>query len=378
MKRLRLVLLLLGLATALARAEQANLSALPAPHSALATDVFVSGQEGYKGFRIPDIEVAPDGALLAFAEARKSNLGDPGAKGNTIDLVMKRSTDGGAHWSALCVIEAPGELWSAANPATVVDRASGRILLFYVRCRPGASSSAAHPGSDDVRNLLRTSADGGLSWSEPQDLTEVSRDLKAPDWRSSFAGPGCAIQTRSGRLIVPMWKVDKPWGVFAIFSDDGGRTWSRGEAVPGGLGDENQVVELADGKIMMDFRQRSGPNRWLALSSDGGRTWSAPRPGLAVTPCCCALARHALKSAGEGSGRLVWTGPLGPGRTKLVLRTSDDDGKTFPAEHLLSAEAAAYSDLAVLNDKSLGVLWERAGYKFITFTRVPRTVVEGK
>ena len=42
------------------------------------TDVFVSGQDGYFAYRIPAIETAPDGPLLAFAEARKYHLGDPG------------------------------------------------------------------------------------------------------------------------------------------------------------------------------------------------------------------------------------------------------------------------------------------------------------
>ena len=41
-------------------------------------DVFVSGKDGYVGYRIPAIETAPDGSLLAFAEARKYNLADPG------------------------------------------------------------------------------------------------------------------------------------------------------------------------------------------------------------------------------------------------------------------------------------------------------------
>ena len=59
-------------------------------------DVFVSGRDGYAAYRIPAIETAPDGSLLAFAEARKYNLGDPGYEGNDIDLVMKRSTDAGA------------------------------------------------------------------------------------------------------------------------------------------------------------------------------------------------------------------------------------------------------------------------------------------
>ena len=43
-----------------------------APSSSGMVDVFVSGQEGYFAYRIPAIETAADGSLLAFAEARNT------------------------------------------------------------------------------------------------------------------------------------------------------------------------------------------------------------------------------------------------------------------------------------------------------------------
>ena len=42
------------------------------------TDVFLSGKDGYHTYRIPALEAAPDGSLIAFAEARKYNAADPG------------------------------------------------------------------------------------------------------------------------------------------------------------------------------------------------------------------------------------------------------------------------------------------------------------
>ena len=62
-------------------------------------NVYASGADGYNTFRIPTIETAPDGTILAFAEARKYNAGDPGMENNEIDLVLKRSKDGGKTWS---------------------------------------------------------------------------------------------------------------------------------------------------------------------------------------------------------------------------------------------------------------------------------------
>ena len=339
-------------------------------------DVFVSGQDGYAGYRIPAIETAADGSLLAFAEARKHNLADPGGKGQEIDLVLKRSTDGGATWSAMQRIEHSGEFWSSANPATVVDRDNGRVWLFYLRCKPQRGTFKARPGTDDAANLARFSDDNGQTWSEPIDQTAVARDMDDAQWRISVPGPGGAIQDRTGRLIVPMWKF-APWNGFAMFSEDHGRTWQRGAPVPGAIeSDEDQLVELSDGRILLDMRQQGGAHRWAATSTDGGRTWSTPAPGQPATPVCCSVERYTRKAAGDDRDRILWTGPKGPGRNKLVVRISYDEGRSFPVERVIADQPAAYSDLTVLKDKSAGVLWERGNYRFITFTRLDRRFLE--
>ena len=54
------------------------------------TDLFVSGQGGYKLYRIPGIVVTAAGTVLACCEARRGDSGDWG----TIDVMLRRSTDG--------------------------------------------------------------------------------------------------------------------------------------------------------------------------------------------------------------------------------------------------------------------------------------------
>jgi len=340
-------------------------------------DVYNSGEDGYAVYRIPTIEVAPDGTILAFAEARKFNGADPGMENNEIDLVLKRSRDGGKTWSAMQVVEHAGERWSSANAATVVDRTTRRIWVLYLRCKPNRDTGTSRPGTDDTQTLARYSDDSGRTWSAPTDLTAIARDMKDPGWTCSVIGPGGAIQTRSGRLLFASWKAT-PYVPFCVFSDDHGRTWRRGGMVPGAQGgNECQVVELAGGRIMMDVRQNDGPNRWVSYSSDGGETWSAPRPGAAVSPVACAIERFTRMSGRERS-RIVWTGPKGPARKTLVARVSYDEGDTWPNERLISDGLAAYSDLALLKDRSLGVLWERDDYRHITFTRLTRDFLEPK
>jgi sialidase-1 len=272
------------------------------------------------------------------------------------------------------VVEDPGEGWSAANPATVVDRTNGRFWVIYLRSKPGRSSITSRPGTDDMQTQLRYSDDHGSSWSDPIDVTAAARDLEGVGWGASVVGPGGAIQTHTGRLIAPVWKVS-PYGLFTIFSDDHGKTWRRSDMVPNGTGSECQLVETANGELLLDIRQEKGEHRWLSTSRDDGSTWSAPRPGVTVSRVACAIERYTLTQSGDDRDRIIWTGPKGPGRKNLVMRSSYDEGRSFVNERLIAPGHAAYSDLTLLKDKSIGVLWERGedrGYQFITFTRITR------
>ena len=55
-----------------------------------------SGQNGYKSYRIPALAVTKKGTVLAFCEGRRAGGGDSGA----IEILLRRSVDNGASWSA--------------------------------------------------------------------------------------------------------------------------------------------------------------------------------------------------------------------------------------------------------------------------------------
>ncbi len=354
------------------------------------TDVFRGGENGYNSYRIPALVETADGSLLAFAEARKENQGDPG--NGDIDLVMKRSQDRGATWSAMVVVDDPGEKWSASNPTPVLDRSNGRLWIAYNRWRPGKGTFDSRPGTDDNQTWLRFSDDNGRTWSQPRDITRDARDFE--NWGAIFLGPGGAIQTRSGRLLLPSSRCPESCSAmaavpgwqgslylmqaYAIYSDDHGATWKRGELLPA-LTDENQFVELTDGAVMVDARQGNGDRRWIAVSQDGGTHWQRPQPGQLVSPVATSIERYTLKSAGADRDRLLWTGILGPGRKHLVVRVSYDEGQTWTNERTIYGGLAAYSDLAALQDGTVGLLWERgvsALSQYITFTRFNREFLE--
>ena len=86
--------------------------------------LFEGGTEGYACFRIPAI-ISSGKTVLAFAEGRKGGCSDTG----NIDLVLKRSVDGGKSWSGLQVVWDPGDN-VAGNPAPVFDEVTKTVFLL--------------------------------------------------------------------------------------------------------------------------------------------------------------------------------------------------------------------------------------------------------
>ena len=353
-------------------------------------DVFTAGTEGYYAFRIPTLVTTLDGTLISFAEGRKENLRDPG--GGDIDLVYKRSLDQGKSWSSLMVLDDPGEKWAASNPASVVDRTNARVWVVYNRWEPLRGGANSKPNTTHNTTWVRHSDNHGKTWSPAREITHQVRDFK--DWAMTVIGPGGAIQSQTGRLLIP---ASMGWDTyrilvsigdfegevlfersFVIYSDDHGESWKRGELVRT-LTDENQLVELVDGAIMIDARQGSGSHRWVAISQDGGQTWSRPRPGQTLPPVATSIERFSVQEGSRGRNRILWTGPAGPGRLNLVVRVSYDEGQTFVGEKVLYEGLAAYSDMSILKNQTVGVLFERGlseNYQFISFTRFSREFLE--
>jgi sialidase-1 len=155
-------------------------------------DLYVGGEAGYHSYRIPALVVTKKGTLLAFCEARKNSSRDDG----DIDLVVRRSADGGGTWSALALVyEEGGDApITIGNPSPVQDRRTGVIHLLFTRNNQPVFS--------------KHSRDEGATWSDPVELTGVLRGFDFA-WARVGAGPGHAIQLRSGRLIVPVWLNDR-------------------------------------------------------------------------------------------------------------------------------------------------------------------------
>lgn len=330
--------------------------------------VYVAGEGGYHTYRIPSLIVSAKGTLLAFCEGRKKGTSDAG----DIDLVLRRSTDGGKSWLPMQVVWDDGGN-TCGNPCPVVERQSGILWLLLTHNLGEDKESAIVDGkSKGSRTVwISKSSDDGVTWDKP---VEITKGLKQPDWTWYATGPGVGIQTKSGRLVIPCDnKVlgSKARQSHVIYSDDQGATWKLGGVV-GPNCNESQIAELPDGTLVLNMRTyEANKLRLIAKSTDGGLTFSKPMEDKTlIEPVCQA---SLLRYPGD-EPLLLFSNPASTRREKLTVRLSRDGGTSWPAARLLHAGPAAYSCLTVLPDKNIGCLYERgqkSPYEEITLARFP-------
>jgi hypothetical protein len=162
-----------------------------------------------------------------------------------------------------------------------------------------------------------------------------------------------------------------------FYTKNHGKTWKQGGQVPE-YADENQVIELADGSLLMNARiTRDVPEkhrRKISVSQDKGRTWSEPFMDQAlISPCCQAsLLRYSFEE-GKVKSRILFSHPgSDTARVNMTIRLSTDEAKTWPVAKAVNEGPAAYSCLTVMPDGTIGVLYEtgeKEAYEKIAFAR---------
>ncbi|MBB1508330.1 sialidase family protein [Tessaracoccus sp. MC1756] len=312
-------------------------------------------------YRIPALAVTPTGRVIAAWDVRADWRDLPGP----FDVVYRLSDDNGDTWSDVRVLRARTAKGGFGDASFVVDP-TGTLYCWYVGST-GRSFFTADAGRDGegLRLWLATSIDDGDTWTH-RDLTD---ELKPDDVTGMFASSGHGATLGTGRLLQPfvLRTLDEQHYVAMAYSDDNGDSWQLGERI-GPDCDENKVVELPDGSVLLHARTR--PRRRWAISHDGGLTFSAPVPHeQLVDPAC----NGGLARWGDDLVCTLLDDPRQ--RRRLALRVSSDGGATWGDSVLLDAGAAAYSVAAELPDGRLGVIWEAGDYAALQFMALSRTEV---
>jgi sialidase-1 len=330
-----------------------------------------SQDPGYACFRIPAVVRSTHGTLLAFAEGRVHDCGDAG----DIDIVVKRSTDGGRTWGPLQVVnEGAGD--THGNPAPVVDRETGRIVLAETY-NTGRTDGRGCDVPCDRTPHLQYSDDDGLSWSAPRDL---SAEILPANWNSWYAtGPVHGIQlTRgrhAGRLVFGVntetWNGSRVTANNAalITSDDDGDHWRIGASDSWPIAEDGTfrqkpseltLTERADGSVLVSGREQDGTDlghRTQTVSRDGGDSFTAPfrdLPGL--------YAPQVQGSVLRLGDRILLACPGDPDRRRtMMIRSSYDGGRTWDSVDrgtVVTTDWSGYSDLVGIGGGAVGLLYE--------------------
>jgi sialidase-1 len=224
--------------------------------------------------------------------------------------------------------------------------------------------------------FITFSDDDGRTWAKPK---EITASTKKPEWTWYATGPGNAIQIRhgkyKGRLVVPcdhnlLVKGKSVKRSHCIFSDDHGKTWKISQPL-GDNTNECAVVELADGRLLLNMRSYHGKNRRaVSYSKDGGATWSPVTLDDALIEPVCQGNILRYRWPGDGKrGLIIFSNPASKRRERMTIRLSHDEGKTWFLSRLVYAGSSAYSNLVAFPREEIGLLYERDNYRKITFSR---------
>jgi sialidase-1 len=360
------------------------------------TPVFVSGADGHKSYRIPAIVNLKNGDLLAFAEGRVNDAGDFG----DINIVLKRSKDSGKTWSSLQTVVNYDQL-QAGNPAPVMDLTDpkypkGRLFLFYNT--GNQHESEVRKGNGLREAWYKTSVDGGMTWSEAINITTQVHRPKMPqvntaynfneDWRSYANTPGHALQFEEGlykgRIFVsanhsagPPQKAGMDYIAHGYFTDDHGLTFKLSENVSFKGGNEAMAAQLSGDKMVMNIRNQQGNvrQRIIAISNNGGQTWDKTSFDANLPDPVCQGSTLSYLAKTNKRILFVCNAADTKKRDNLTLRVSNDDGKTWFKNLVIAKSASdykgnnysAYSDIVKIDNKNIGVLFEKDEYHTIVF-----------
>ena len=337
-----------------------------APTEPTKVTVFRAKTDGYDTYRIPSVIVTPKGTVLAFCEGRVKSTSDTG----NIDLIVKRSIDGGKTWGAQEIVWDDADN-TCGNPCPVIDRATGTIwMLMTHNLGTDKESDIIKGTSKGSRTVwITSSTDDGKTWTKP---TNITPETKRDDWTWYATGPGCGIELKSGRLVIPCdHRSGKPPKLFShvIHSDDHGKSWKIG-GIAGPDSNECEVVELLDGKLLLNMRNynRTTTSRSISFSNDEGKTWSNVEADKnLIEPLCQA----SIRRYSHDKSRILFSNPADPSKRKnMTIRLSYDEAKTWPVAKSLHEGPAAYSCLTVMPDGNIGIVYEsgvKSPYEEITF-----------
>ncbi len=158
----------------------------------------------------------------------------------------------------LALSEDDGLNWT---PLTPIGEFGGIVAMGCVeRLKNGNYLAMFHDDGRFIRNASKTtglftlyqviSQDGGLTWSEPEEIIQGSR--------VHLCEPGIIRSPDGSQLAVLLRENSRTRNSYVIFSDDEGVTWTEPRELPASLtGDRHTGRYAPDGRLFLSFRDRT-------------------------------------------------------------------------------------------------------------------------
>lgn len=221
-------------------------------------------------YRIPSIVKLANGNLMAFCDNRY-NHGDTDLGGGVCDIVSKISTDNGSTWgerrTVLKGTATNKDYYAYGDPATVVDRETGEILLLCV-----AGAEGVNAANNNVQFIRTVSKDNGSTWESSNVSTAIRGACPELNYGGFFTS-GHIYQSSKIKegayyriyVVIPSYSTTSSGnyiGALVVYSDDFGVTWNRlgGKVYPAEKGSECKIEELPNGNVILSCRGLGGTN----------------------------------------------------------------------------------------------------------------------
>ncbi len=253
----------------------------PADRGAMVFNVrsypFLPRDNGSRVYRIPAMIVADDGSIVVAADKRYQSHTDIGNGGHVIDIVVRRSTDGGKTWSAPVTI-AKGEGSTASGgddkrcgfgDPSLVKGKDGKLYCLFA-----AGNEGYFYGQKGM--CMSVSEDNGVTWSSGEGNPPVDLYWSGAIQNVATAGEaGKGLYdyfVTSGRgLYIPeddilMYLIPAQTMTsdtehtgnsqdYVFYSTDGGTTWYFSPTPMFTGGDEAKIILMNDGSLLGSVRQ---------------------------------------------------------------------------------------------------------------------------
>lgn len=304
----------------------------------------------YRNHRIPGVVVTKQDTVIIYCEARTGDttysLRDNG-DWCLMDIYIQRSTDGGETFGdPIYIAKGNRETACVNNPSIIVGNDN---TLHFLYCKNYSIQGGGI--------WYRQSTDDGLTWTEE---TEISRFAESVPHGNFAFGPGHGVCTEDGTLLNPVWlnpATGGPAKTYVFYSRDNGKTWAMSDAAAQNSG-ETAIALLSDGSVLLNTR--SHPYRQITTSPDGISGWSTTYQDLQLPDPSCSGGLVSVNLPGLPCAQLFVNCASGEkeDRTKVTLRCSFDDCRTYEKSLLLSGYTGGYSDVAVDSRGKGYVLYE--------------------